>query len=45
MKNNIEILTLDQINDRLDIMEQNINYAYEVLEVLEKLVAIQKTKK
>ena len=40
-----KILTLEQINDRLDIMAENITQMEGLYEVLQKLVAIQKAKK
>jgi hypothetical protein len=45
MKNNPKILTLEQINDRLDIMAENITQMEGLYEVLQKLVDIQKAKK
>ena len=40
-----KILTLEQINERLDIMADNITQMEGLYEVLQKLVAIQKAKK
>jgi hypothetical protein len=45
MNNNQKTLTIEQIDARLDVMEQNIIQMYVSLEELQRLIDIQKSEK
>ena len=45
MNNNQELPTFEQLNARLDVMAQNINESYVMLEELQELMAALKSEK
>jgi hypothetical protein len=45
MNDNQKLPTLEQINARLDVMEQNIIQMYVSLEELHRLIVVQKSEK
>jgi hypothetical protein len=45
MNDNQKLPTLEQINARLDVMEQNIIQMYVSLEELQRLIVVQKSEK
>jgi hypothetical protein len=45
MNDNQKLPTLEQINARLDVMEQNIIQMYASLEELHRLIVVQKSEK